>query len=49
MKKKLIHKNSKVLDIGSGSGSFLKALKNYEIDGQGIEPSSWLSKYSKKI
>ena len=48
MKKKLIHKNSKVLDIGSGSGSFLKALKNYEIDGQGIEPSSWLSKYSKK-
>lgn len=48
IKKKLIYKNSKVLDVGSGSGTFLKALQNYEIDGQGIEPSSWLSKYSKK-
>lgn len=46
LKKKYLNENSKVLDVGSGSGSFLKALKNYKIYGQGIEPSKWLAKYS---
>ena len=44
LKKKYLNENSKVLDVGSGSGSFLKALKNYKIYGQGIEPSKWLAK-----
>ena len=36
------------LDVGSASGEFLKACKDFNIKCEGIEPSKWLVNYGKK-
>lgn len=50
--KRLQHYNSsgtQLLDIGSGYGYFLEEMKNKNIVGTGIEPSTELYRHSKKI
>tara|TARA_B100000242_G_C43044782_1_gene487567 strand:+ start:47 stop:997 length:951 start_codon:yes stop_codon:yes gene_type:complete len=38
--------HNQVLDIGCGSGTFLRSCRENGFSGEGIEPSKWLSNYS---
>ncbi|MFL2707198.1 MAG: class I SAM-dependent methyltransferase [Gammaproteobacteria bacterium] len=38
--------HNKLLDIGCGSGTFLRSCRDNGFSGEGIEPSKWLSSYS---
>lgn len=40
--------NFKILDVGSGGGTFLSAAKDLGYDARGIEPNKWLVKFVKK-
>ena len=48
IKKKFIKKNSKIIEIGSNDGTFLKFFKESNISHLGIEPSANVAKYSRK-
>ncbi len=47
--KKYLKKNSKVIEIGSNDGTFLKNFKLAKYDHLGIEPSKNVADFSKKI
>ena len=48
LKAKFLKKNSKIIEIGSNDGTFLKYFKEANVDHLGIEPSANVAKYSKK-
>ena len=48
IKKKFIKTNSKILEIGSNDGTFLKNFKNENIEHLGFEPSKNVADLSKK-
>ena len=48
IKSKFLKKNSKIIEIGSNDGTFLKYFKESGIDHLGVEPSTNVAKYSKK-
>ena len=48
VKKKFLNKKSKVVEVGSNDGSFLKNFKNDNFDHLGFEPSKNVADYSKK-
>ena len=48
VKSKFLKKNSKIIEIGSNDGTFLKYFKEANIDHLGVEPSANVAKYSRK-
>ena len=48
-KKNFLRRNSKIIEIGSNDGTFLKNFKNSGFNHLGFEPSSNVAKYSKRI
>ena len=48
IKKNYITSNSKILEIGSNDGTFLKNFKNENIEHLGFEPSKNVADLSKK-
>ena len=40
--------HNKILDVGCGSGTFLRACRENGFSGEGVEPSKWLSNYCAK-
>ena len=48
VKKKFLNKKSKIIEIGSNDGSFLKNFKKYNFEHLGFEPSKNVADYSKK-
>jgi 2-polyprenyl-3-methyl-5-hydroxy-6-metoxy-1,4-benzoquinol methylase len=40
--------NYKILDVGTGGGTFLQAAKNLGFKASGVEPNKWLVNYIKK-
>ena len=47
-KKNFLNKKSKIIEIGSNDGSFLKNFKIHSFDHLGFEPSKNVADYSKK-
>ena len=47
--KRYLNKSSKIIEIGSNDGTFLKNFKNYGYEHLGFEPSKNVSNYSRKI
>ena len=48
VKKKFLNKKSKIIEIGSNDGSFLKNFKKHNYEHLGFEPSKNVADYSKK-
>ena len=48
VKKKFLNKKSKIIEIGSNDGSFLKNFKKHNFEHLGFEPSKNVVDYSKK-
>jgi len=48
VKKKFLNKKSKIIEIGSNDGTFLKNFKKNNFDHLGFEPSKNVANYSKK-
>ena len=48
VKKKFLNKKSKIIEIGSNDGSFLKNFKKHNFEHLGFEPSKNIVDYSKK-
>ncbi len=42
-----LSKDTRVLDIGSAGGAFLRAVENMGMSAIGIEPNKWMSKYAR--
>ena len=49
IKKNYLKTNSKIIEIGSNDGTFLKNFKNYGVVHKGFEPSKNVADYSKKM
>ena len=48
LKKNYLNSNSKIIEIGSNDGTFLKNFKNINLDHCGFEPSKNVADFSKK-
>ena len=48
LKKNYLNSNSKIIEIGSNDGTFLKNFKNINLDHCGFEPSKNVANFSKK-